>query len=67
MKLVRKKAMTISERETSGKRKVSKSRLIGHHEAELKKGKDGWDFSLNVPTSDNKIAIRVATKPSQMH
>jgi hypothetical protein len=37
--------MAISEREISGKRKVSKSTLTGQHEAELKQGKDGWDVA----------------------
>jgi hypothetical protein len=59
--------MAISERETSGKRKVSKSTLTGQHEAELKQGKDGWDVALNAPTGDDKVAIRAGTKPPWMH
>jgi hypothetical protein len=59
--------MAILERETSGKRKVSKITPTGQHGAELKQGRDGWDVALNAPTGDGKVAIRTGTKPSLMH
>jgi hypothetical protein len=52
-----------SKKETSGKRKVDKSRLTGQHEAELKQGKDGWDVTLNMPTGDDRVGIMASTKP----
>jgi hypothetical protein len=58
---------SISKKETSGKRKVDKSRMTGQQEAELKKGKDGWDVTLNMPTRHYGVGIMESMKPSQMH
>jgi hypothetical protein len=59
--------IAISKKETSGKRKVVKSRLTGEHEAELKQDKDGWDVTLNVPIGDGRVGIMASTKLSWMH
>ena len=58
---------TISKKETSGKRKVDKSRLTGQHEAELKQGKDGWDVTLNVSTRDGRVGVTESMKLLRMH
>jgi hypothetical protein len=55
------------EKETSGKRKVGKSKLIGQNEEELKKGKDVWDVTLNVPTGDKTLGVISSMKLSWMH
>jgi hypothetical protein len=55
MKPARENIVAISKRETSGKRKVRKIRLIGQHEVELKKGKDGWYVTVNTPTGDHRV------------
>jgi hypothetical protein len=67
MNPTRENIMTISKKETRGKRKARKRRLTGQQEEELKKGKDGWDTTLNVPTRDGRAGIMASTKPLQMH
>jgi hypothetical protein len=44
-----------------------KSRLTGQHEADLRKGKDGWDVTLNVPTGDDRVGVMESMKPLWMH
>jgi hypothetical protein len=57
----------VSKKETSGKRKVRKSRLTGQHEAELNQGKDRWDVTLNAPTGDGRVGVMESKKFLQMH
>jgi hypothetical protein len=47
--------------------KTGKIRLTRQQESELKKGKDGWDAALSVPTGDNREGIMASTKLPQMH